>query len=103
MPLKPVFLLNLANRGTKHQSLMYNCTRRKKIYKIILNLNHGTTNSNLAGYLEGSTACGTKGVYDVSLSAASRWAFWNSFRTAWKSFASLASVIFLLACMKQMY
>lgn len=48
-------------------------------------------------YLEGRTDWGTKGVYAVSRSAASRWAFWNSLSTAWKSFASLASAIFLLA------
>ena len=49
-------------------------------------------------YLDGRTSLGTKGVYAVSLSTASLWAFWNSLRTAWKSFASLASAILLLAC-----
>lgn len=48
-------------------------------------------------YLDGRTAWGTKGAYAVSLSAESRWAFWKSFSTAWKSFASLASATFLLA------
>lgn len=49
-------------------------------------------------HLGGRTALGTKGAYAVSLSAASLWAFWNSLRTDWKSFASLASAIFLMGC-----
>lgn len=40
---------------------------------------------------------GVKGAYADSFSAASLWAFWNSLSTYWKSLASLASVIFLLA------
>lgn len=46
-------------------------------------------------YLDGRTSLGTNGAYVVSLSAASLCAFWNSLRTDWKSFASLASAIFL--------
>lgn len=57
----------------------------------------------ISGYLEELDIWGTKGVYAVSLSAAIRWAFWNSLKTTCKSFASLASAIFLLACIKIFY
>ena len=51
-----------------------------------------------ANYLCGRPAWEIKGAYAASLSTANRWAFWNSFRTAWKSLASFASAIFLVAC-----
>lgn len=47
-------------------------------------------------YPEETTVWGTKGLYAVSFSTASLWAFWNTFKMAWKSLASLASAIFLL-------
>lgn len=52
-------------------------------------------------HLDGGTARGTKWAYADSLSAATRCAFWNSFKTASKSLASFASPILLLACSKK--
>lgn len=53
--------------------------------------------------LDGSREEEMKGAYADSLSTASRCALWNSFNTACKSFANLASAIFLLAYIQSIY